>query len=244
MNIASKVEGRLMSDRSASEKLRSFLTWYKDLYGAEMYVSETAEKFMSSGYKAGEGGLTATATSELQSFRQEICECTKCSLHRSRTKFVFGVGNENANIMFVGEAPGRDEDLQGEPFVGRAGKLLNKLLEEFGLVRSDVYIANILKCRPPQNRDPLPEEVAQCIPYLHRQIELIKPKILVALGRIAAQNLLNTKEALGKMRLRTWVYQNTPLIVTYHPAAILRNMGLIDAARADFKKIIDVSRSS
>lgn len=181
--------------------------------------------------------------SPLQAFNREIENCTLCSLHRTRTKFVFGVGNPNANIMFVGEAPGRDEDLQGEPFVGRAGQLLNQLLSQVHLKREEVYIANILKCRPPNNRDPMPEEVEKCLPYLQKQIALIQPKILVALGLVAAKNLLNSKLPLNKMRQQVWNFKGTPLIVTYHPAAILRNMNLLTIALEDFRKIVKHSEA-
>jgi DNA polymerase len=159
----------------------------------------------------------------LEEFRLEICNCQKCPLGLTRTNFVFGVGNPGASLMFIGEAPGRDEDLKGEPFVGRAGQLLNKIIESIGFVREDVYIGNILKCRPPDNRDPLPEEVDKCEPYLQRQIDLIDPAVICALGRIAAQTLLRTRATLGKMREKIHTYQGRPLIVTYHPAALLRN---------------------
>ncbi len=149
--------------------------------------------------------------------------CTQCSLHATRTQTVFGVGNRQARWMFIGEAPGADEDRQGEPFVGRAGQLLNAILFAIGLKREEVYIANVLKCRPPGNRDPQPEEVAQCEPYLLRQIELIKPRLIVALGRHAAHSLLKTEVPLGKLRGQRLSYHGTPLIVTYHPAYLLRN---------------------
>ncbi len=215
------------------EKLKAFLIWYQDLYGDIIYsdLSETPPSPQT------QEPPMPSHHSPLLKFYLEIKDCQKCPLGKSRTNFVFGVGNENADIMFVGEAPGRDEDLKGEPFVGRAGQLLNKLLNHVHLKRSDVYIANILKCRPPKNRDPLPEEVVQCIPYLKTQIEIIKPKLLVALGRIAAQNLLNTKMPLGKMREQMWEYEGIPLLVTYHPAAILRNNNLLTDALADFQKI-------
>jgi DNA polymerase len=152
-----------------------------------------------------------------------ICECTKCSLGHTRTKFVFGVGNPNATLLLVGEAPGADEDLQGEPFVGRAGQLLNKILEAIHFKREEVYICNILKCRPPNNRNPEQEEVDQCIPYLRKQIELVKPKVILCLGLVAAGHLLGTKESLTKLRGRVLSYENIPVMVTYHPAALLRN---------------------
>lgn len=156
---------------------------------------------------------------------QEVANCTRCELYKSRTNPVFGVGNRRADWMIVGEAPGRDEDLQGEPFVGRAGKLLNAMLEAMGLAREDVYIANILKSRPPKNRDPRPEEVAACEPYLKRQIALIRPKIILAVGRVAAQNLLKVNTALGRLRGQRLEYPEprVPLIVTYHPAYLLRS---------------------
>jgi DNA polymerase len=147
----------------------------------------------------------------------------KCPLGKTRTKFVYGVGNARADIMFIGEAPGRDEDRQGEPFVGRAGKLLDKILDAMGYSRDEVYIANILKCRPPENRDPQPEEMKACMPYLLEQIRLIKPKFIVALGRIAAHGLLDTKTPLGKLRGRWHEFHGVPLLVTYHPAALLRS---------------------
>ncbi|MBI3546109.1 MAG: uracil-DNA glycosylase [Gammaproteobacteria bacterium] len=149
--------------------------------------------------------------------------CTKCPLHATRTQTVFGVGNRQAHWMFVGEAPGADEDRLGEPFVGRAGQLLNAMLFAAGLKREEVYIANVLKSRPPGNRDPQPQEVAQCEPYLIRQIELIQPRLIVALGRHAAHSLLKTEMALAKLRGQKLSYHGTPLIVTYHPAYLLRN---------------------
>ena len=152
-----------------------------------------------------------------------VTACTKCSLHTTRTQTVFGVGRRNAQWMFIGEAPGADEDRQGEPFVGRAGQLLNAILFAIGLKREEVYIANVLKCRPPGNRDPQPQEVEQCEPYLIRQIELIKPRLIVALGRHAAHSLLKTEVPLAKLRGQRLSYHGTPLIVTYHPAYLLRN---------------------
>ncbi|BAV33179.1 DNA polymerase [Sulfuricaulis limicola] len=153
----------------------------------------------------------------------EVRACTQCSLHKTRTQTVFGVGHRHASWMFIGEAPGADEDRQGEPFVGRAGQLLNAILFAMGLKREEVYIANVLKCRPPGNRDPQPEEVTQCEPYLIRQIGLIRPKLIVALGRHAAHSLLKTEVPLAKLRGQKLSYHGTPLFVTYHPAYLLRN---------------------
>ncbi len=159
----------------------------------------------------------------LQGLHDAICTCVKCPLGLTRTKFVFGTGNPAATLMIVGEAPGADEDAQGEPFVGRAGQLLTKILEAIGFRRDEVYICNILKCRPPGNRKPLPEEVDLCIPYLRKQIALVKPRVILALGLTAAENLLGTSESLGRLRGRVMQYEGTPLMVTYHPAALLRN---------------------
>ncbi len=158
--------------------------------------------------------------------REEILRCTRCSLHATRTQGVVGVGNPQADWMVIGEAPGAEEDRRGEPFVGRAGQLLDAMLRAIGLSRAqNVYIANVLKSRPPNNRDPRPEEVAACLPYLRRQIELVRPRLLLAVGRIAAQNLLGTEESLSRLRGRVHSFGelNTPLVVTYHPAYLLRN---------------------
>ncbi len=154
-----------------------------------------------------------------------VSGCTLCELQRSRTQTVFGVGNRSADWLVVGEAPGKDEDLQGEPFVGRAGQLLNAMLQAIGLQREQVYIANILKCRPPNNRDPKPEEVLCCEPYLLRQIALLRPAIILAVGRIAAQSLLRTDTPIGKLRGRVHSFRDTaiPLVATYHPAYLLRS---------------------
>lgn len=165
------------------------------------------------------------ASMDWETLERTVLSCTRCALHQTRTQAVFGVGNRQAQWMVIGEAPGADEDRQGEPFVGRAGQLLNSMLKAIGLAREEVYIANVLKCRPPGNREPLPEEAATCEPYLKRQIELIKPKIILALGRIAAQNLLKTDTKIGALRGKRHVYPGTdiPLVVTYHPAYLLRS---------------------
>ncbi len=160
-----------------------------------------------------------------QTLRCRVGGCTRCDLHRSRTQTVFGVGDEAADLMVIGEAPGAEEDRRGEPFVGRAGRLLDEMLRATGLRRDSVFIANILKCRPPRNRDPKPEEARECRPYLARQIELVQPRVILAVGRIAAQNLLATDAPIG--RLRTSVHRleepAVPVIVTYHPAYLLRS---------------------
>jgi len=159
----------------------------------------------------------------LDELNSMICTCVKCPLGATRIKFVFGVGNPNSDIVFVGEAPGADEDAQGEPFVGRAGQLLNKILEAIHFKRDEVYICNILKCRPPNNREPQPGEIDQCEPHLWKQLELLKPKIIVCLGRVAGQTLLRTTQSLGDLRGKVHSYRGINLVVTYHPAALLRN---------------------
>jgi DNA polymerase len=171
----------------------------------------------------------------LDELNRMIHQCTKCPLGFTRTKFVFGCGSPHADIMFIGEAPGRDEDLSGEPFVGRAGQLLDKMLTAIHLTRQEVYIANILKCRPPENRDPLPEESDTCLPHLAEQIRLIRPKLICALGRIAAQILLDTKTPLAKLRGRFYDVAGAKMLTTFHPAALLRNPNFKKDAWEDLK---------
>jgi len=165
-----------------------------------------------------------------------ICDCQMCSLGKTRTKFVFGVGNPNADAMLIGEAPGADEDQQGEPFVGRAGKLLNDILKAINFAREEVYIANILKCRPPGNRDPQPGEMETCMPYLMKQIELVKPKVILCLGRVAANGLLNKKLTLTALRENVYELNGIKVIATYHPAALLRNPNWKRGCWEDVKK--------
>ncbi|MCD6336763.1 MAG: uracil-DNA glycosylase [Candidatus Marinimicrobia bacterium] len=199
------------------EKL-PFLEYMRDVYGREIFSSPKKHP--------------------LEDYYEEIHTCQKCALAKTRNYFVFGAGNPDADILFVGEAPGEQEDKTGVPFIGRAGKLLDKVLLETGLSRKDIFITNVLKCRPPKNRDPLPEEIAMCENYLHHQIKLIKPNVIVALGRIAANTLLRESNALKDMRGIIYSYQNTDLRVTYHPAAILRNMGMYDLLKGDMTEIV------
>lgn len=167
------------------------------------------------------------ASLDWESLREAVLACTACGLHAGRRQAVFGVGNREADWLIVGEAPGAEEDRQGEPFVGRAGKLLDNMLAAIGLDRQRAYIANILKCRPPNNRDPRPEEAAACAPWLNRQIDLIRPRIILAVGRVAAQHLLHTERPVGRLRGEThWLelgQLRVPVIVTYHPAYLLRS---------------------
>jgi DNA polymerase len=164
-----------------------------------------------------------TDSRSLDALNAQICTCLKCGLGHSRKNFVFGVGNPNAEVVVIGEAPGADEDAQGEPFVGRAGQLLNKILEAVHFKREEVFICNILKCRPPENRRPTPEETDLCEPYLWKQLEIIKPKMILVLGLTAAQVLLKTNLSLGQLRGKFMDYRGIKLMVTYHPAALLRN---------------------
>ncbi len=159
----------------------------------------------------------------LKMIREDIGDCTRCRLHKGRTKLVFGVGNINAELMFVGEGPGADEDAQGEPFVGRAGQLLNNMISAMGLKREDVYIANVVKCRPPGNRTPEKDECDTCSPFLMRQIDVIRPKVIVALGAVAAKNLLAMNDSMANLRGRWYDFRDSKLLVTYHPAYLLRD---------------------
>lgn len=213
------------------EKIEDFLQYQQEL-NVPVFVSEIATSNKSKklntdfiDYFLANINEKFIEAKSLQQLDEMINQCQKCPLGKTRTKFVFGVGNPSADIVFVGEAPGADEDAQGEPFVGRAGKLLTETLKKIGLQREEVYICNILKCRPPNNRDPLPSEVEKCEPYLLKQLSLIKPKIIVALGRIAGNTLLRKNESLTNLRKNIYNYYDIPLFVTFHPAAILRNIG-------------------
>ena len=181
----------------------------------------------------------ASQSDALNALKAEIGpQCTRCKLHTlGRRQVVFGVGNPNAELMFVGEGPGADEDIQGEPFVGRAGQLLTKIIEAMGMTRADVYIANVIKCRPPQNRNPEPDEVEQCEPFLFRQIATIKPKVIVALGKFAAQSLLKTTEPITRLRGREYKYRDAILMPTYHPAFLLRNPSSKREVWEDMKRV-------
>jgi uracil-DNA glycosylase family 4 len=170
-----------------------------------------------------------------ETLQAEVSPCTKCDLCKTRSQTVFGSGNKNADWMFIGEGPGQNEDQQGLPFVGNAGLLLTEMLRAIGLDREEVFIANIVKCRPPANRDPTPTEIDTCKPYLLRQIALVKPNIIVVLGRVAAQALLNTNEPLSKLRGKTYALNDTPVVVVYHPAYLLRTLLDKRKAWADLK---------
>lgn len=187
-------------------------------------------------------GLEKEKLQKLAQIKQEIENCTKCDLHKSRTKAVLGEGNPFARIMFIGEAPGEEEDLQGRPFVGRAGQLLTQAIENAGLRREDVYIANINKCRPPGNRQPTIEEQEACFPYLERQIEIINPKVLCLLGATAYRGVLKTQPKITQERGKVLEYRGRLVYVTYHPAYVLRNQSQKDIFFEDIKKAIELAR--
>ena len=196
---------------------------YLDALGIDVWVPRDAPESLPEAIADAEQPVLAgRGWDEL---RAAVAACQRCQLHEGRTQTVFGVGNPAADWMVVGEAPGAEEDRRGEPFVGRAGQLLDEMLRAIGQQRGDVFIANILKCRPPNNRDPKPEEAAECRAYLDRQIELVAPRIILAVGRIAAQQLLGTDTPVGRLRGRVHQLGNTPVIVTYHPAYLLRSPG-------------------
>lgn len=180
----------------------------------------------------------ASAADALVGIREDLGDCTRCKLHGlGRQTIVFGVGAPDADLMFVGEAPGADEDKKGEPFVGRAGQLLTKIIEAIDLRRQDVYIANLIKCRPPGNRNPEPDEMGECEPFLLRQIDTIRPKVIVALGKFAAQSLLQTTEPITRIRGREYPYRDAILVPTYHPAYLLRQASAKRDVWADMKRV-------
>jgi uracil-DNA glycosylase family 4 len=194
----------------------------EDGAGKRFKVPETPSEEHVSELAASEADVTVTGET-LEDIRGELGRCILCPLGETRTNLVFGVGSREARLVFVGEAPGRDEDLQGVPFVGKAGELLTNMIRRMGLKREDVYICNVLKCRPPNNRNPLPDEVEKCQPFLLRQLRAIGPEIIVALGTFAAQTLLGTKEPISKLRGRFHDYHGIPLMPTFHPSFLLRN---------------------
>ena len=212
---------------------KRFIQQHIELFGKEIY---------SNGYEKQNNMPSDSNSTDkiLLNYKLSIENCRECNLGNSRNNFVFGSGDSNADLLLVGEGPGENEDLQGEPFVGRAGKLLDKILRAIGYNRTDkVFITNIVKCRPPDNRDPLPSEVEKCLPFLIEQINIIKPKIIVALGKIAGKTLIKKDIMLREMRNDTHEFNSIPLRVTYHPAALLRNPSLKKDAWEDFKYIRD-----
>ena len=206
----------------------------------EPLTHDEAPSMNSGDSSSGAAPLTFSRSAEdaLRVIRDEIGDCTRCKLHRlGRRQIVFGVGNPAADLMFVGEAPGADEDIQGIPFVGRAGQLLTKIIEAIGLEREDVYIANVIKCRPPENRNPDPDEVEACEPFLFQQIDRIQPKVIVALGTFAAKTLLKTQDSISRLRGRTYDYRGAKLVPTFHPAFLLRSPDRKRDVWEDMKKV-------
>ncbi len=204
------------------------MTGRRELFLQEMGLGPV---WRARGVPADAPGMVDAVGMDWAELKAAVAGCTACELHKTRTQTVFGVGDEKADWLFIGEAPGADEDVQGEPFVGQAGKLLDNMLKSIALKRGDnVYIANVVKSRPPGNRNPLPDEIAACMPYLRRQIELIQPKLIVTLGKIASEALLGREATIASLRGKVHAYQGIPLIVTYHPAYLLRT--LQDKARA------------
>jgi len=201
------------------------------------FVAQTLPLVESRSLHRTIGQTSVDKVAALASLRDEVLPCTACSLHQGRHTTVFGAGNPDAEVVFIGEAPGRDEDLQGEPFVGRSGQLLTKILAAIGYGRDDVFICNILKCRPPNNRDPQPDEVAACEPHLKRQLAILQPRVICCLGRVAAQTLLGTNASLKRLRETVHFYEGIPVMATYHPAALLRNPGWKRETWNDVRKL-------
>ena len=217
-------------------KIQDFLNQQKNLFGNELFFQslEQINNGLDSVYQL------QSSSYKLNQYCNSIALCQECSLGQTRNNFVFGVGDSNAELMLVGEAPGEEEDQEGEPFVGRSGKLLNKILAAIGKNRLEgVYITNVLKCRPPNNRDPLSSEVDKCEPYLLKQVGMIKPKLILALGKVAARTLLKTDIPLKEMRGTMYDYYGTPLKVTYHPSTLLRNPDFKKLAWNDYKWVRD-----
>lgn len=217
-------------DPETRKQILARIDYYREMGIYSFYrqpISEAADTLMepsssAEAFPALPHGLQDKAAA-LKGIREDIGDCTRCRLHKGRTNLVFGVGNMNAEIMFVGEGPGADEDEQGEPFVGRAGQLLNNMISAMGIRRQDVYIANIVKCRPPGNRTPERDECDTCSPFLLRQIKVIQPKVIVALGAVAAKNLLAVNDSMANLRGRWYDFKGSRLLVTYHPAFLLRD---------------------
>jgi uracil-DNA glycosylase len=231
-----------------SDSLRDHLEFFAELgvdgIRKEAAWSKRADDLLSSA--APQIVRVARSPEEaLREIREDIGDCVRCKLHGlGRTQIVFGVGNPSADLMFVGEAPGADEDIQGEPFVGRAGQLLTRIIEAIGLKREDVYIANVLKCRPPGNRNPEPDEVEQCEPFLLRQIDVIRPKVIVALGKFAAQCLLRTNDPITRLRGREYKFRDAILMPTYHPAYLLRTPSAKREVWEDMKRVRAILQES
>lgn len=232
----------MANKREIMEDARDLIEYAKTLGVTEVSVKDSSRrKAQGSEEKPRVTSDKRQATSDetLDDIRKDIGECKRCKLCTGRTNIVFGVGNPDAELMFIGEGPGADEDTQGIPFVGRAGQLLTKIIEAMGFKRNDVYIANIVKCRPPGNRNPEPDEVRACIPFLIRQVGVLRPKIIVCLGSVATQNLLGTEEKITRLRGNFTKWQNVPVMPTYHPAFLLRNPNMKKPVWEDMQLVIE-----
>ena len=215
--------------------LYHYLKQQKELFGSQIFLEDS---FLDNSHSNQTLGIIKE--SKLDNYRISICLCEDCNLHKTRKNFVFGSGDSDAELMLIGEAPGETEDFEGNPFVGRSGKLLDKILNAISRKRDNgVYITNILKCRPPENRNPLQTEISKCKPYLLQQIDIVKPKIILVLGSIAGHALLNNNLSIKKMRGKTYIFEGIPMRVTYHPAALLRNPDLKKPTWEDFKWVRD-----
>ena len=218
------------------DDLRRELALLRDLGFTHLDIVE--RRAPSRGETTAEAAVATQDDLELDALGVEASTCEKCRLSRTRTQVVWGTGNPNADLMFIGEAPGRDEDLQGKPFVGRAGQLLTDIIKAMKLTRDDVYIANVIKCRPPENRNPEPDELDACRPYLRRQVELIKPKVIVTLGKFALQSLTGKAHAVSSARGQWTAYEGIKVMPTYHPAYLLRTPSAKKDVWNDMKKVM------
>ncbi len=215
------------------DALTAHMEFFQEL-GAEGFSREPAWRFRG---ERPASPTEPTTPTTLEQVRGELGDCTRCKLHQGRTTLVFGVGRPDADLMFVGEAPGRDEDQQGEPFVGPAGQLLTKIIEAIGLTRDQVYIANVIKCRPPQNRNPELDEVQTCEPFLFQQLDVIRPRVVVALGAFAVRTLLRSEQSISRLRGQVFDYRGAKLVPTFHPAFLLRSPDRKRDVWEDMKKV-------
>ncbi|MEE2964919.1 MAG: uracil-DNA glycosylase [Acidobacteriota bacterium] len=215
------------------DALTAHMEFFQEL-GAEGFSREPAWRFRG---ERPASPTEPTTPTTLEQVRGELGDCTRCKLHQGRTTLVFGVGRPDADLMFVGEAPGRDEDQQGEPFVGPAGQLLTKIIEAIGLTRDQVYIANVIKCRPPQNRNPELDEVQTCAPFLFQQLDVIRPRVVVALGAFAVRTLLRSEQSISRLRGQVFDYRGAKLVPTFHPAFLLRSPDRKRDVWQDMKKV-------
>jgi DNA polymerase len=215
------------------DALTAHMEFFQEL-GAEGFSREPAWRFRG---ERPASPTEPTTPTTLEQVRGELGDCTRCKLHQGRTTLVFGVGRPDADLMFVGEAPGRDEDQQGEPFVGPAGQLLTKIIEAIGLTRDQVYIANVIKCRPPQNRNPELDEVQTCAPFLFQQLDVIRPRVVVALGACAVRTLLRSEQSISRLRGQVFDYRGAKLVPTFHPAFLLRSPDRKRDVWQDMKKV-------